>query len=396
MKIASQFVIMRGGTSKGVFFDADRVPSDRERLSDFLLDAFGSPDRRQIDGLGGADKLTSKAAIIGRPIISGTDVTYLYGHVGIVVPEVDFNANCGNLLAAVGIYAIEEGYVEPVEGITQVRIHNLNTDKVIVAHVPVQSGEVVTEGDFVIAGVPGAGAPIALDLSRTAGAKTGMLLPLGGPVSAIDVPGLGSIEVSVVDLANLVIYVRAESIGMSGIEDPVAIDSSKVLMEKFAAIRGAVAHRVGMGEYWDRGGEQSSPKLVVVRAPTDYVNFATGEMVRGADMDIVCRLFASGGTSKALAATVTACTGGAVRIPGTIPHQIAGNAARTVRIGHPSGIIPVEAEVGGKDFRTITSCRIFRTARRIAEGKVYLRRDHAGDAFRALKSDGVQPAAVNA
>lgn len=388
MKSASPFVIMRGGTSKGVFFDAERVPADRAQLSDFLLDAFGSPDRRQIDGLGGADKLTSKAAIIGRPSRADCDVTYLYGHVGIVVPEVDFNANCGNLLAAVGVYAIEEGYVESVEGITQVRIHNLNTDKVIVAHVPVHDGEVVTEGDFVIAGVPGSGAPIALDLSRTAGAKTGMLLPLGGPVSEIDVAGLGRIEVSVVDLANLVIYVRAETVGMTGVETPVAIDNNKVLMEKFAAIRGAVAHRVGMGEYWDRGGEQTLPKLVVVRAPADYASFATGQTVRAADMDIVCRLFSSGSTSKALAATVTACTGGAVRIPGTIPHQIAGGSGRTLRIGHPSGIIPVESEVSGSDSRTIANCKIFRTARRVAEGKVYLKRDYTGNAALARPSEG--------
>ncbi len=380
MKTAVPFVLMRGGTSKGVFFDADLVPSSEDALSEFLLDAFGSPDRRQIDGLGGADKLTSKASIIGKPVQPDTDLTYLYGHVGIVVPDVDFNANCGNLLAAVGVYAIEEGYVKPVEGITRVRIHNTNTDKVIIAEVPVHNGEVVTDGDFVISGVPGSGAPIALDFRRTTGAKTGRLLPLGTPTTELDIAGLGRIEVSVVDLANLVIYVRAEALGMSGIEEPTAIDSDKVLMEKFAAVRGAVAHKVGMGAYWDRGGEQSSPKLVAVRAPTDYRNFVTGDTVHATDMDIVCRLFASGSTSKALAATVTACTGGAVRIPGTIPNQIARSAGRVIRIGHPSGIIQVEAEVSGTDAPEVKACKIFRTARRIAEGKVYLKREAAAGA----------------
>lgn len=377
MKSAMPFVLMRGGTSKGVFFDAGTVPAEREALSEFLLDAFGSPDRRQIDGLGGADKLTSKAVIIGRPVRPDTDLTYLYGHVGIIVPDVDFNANCGNLLAAVGVYAIEEGYVQPVEGLTRVRIHNLNTDKVIIAEVPVLNGEPVTEGDCVIAGVPGAGAPIALDFSRTAGAKTGELLPLGSARTTIEVAGLGPIEVSVVDLANLAIYVRAEALGMTGTEEPTAIDGDKALLEKIAAVRGAVAHRVGLGAYWDRGGEQATPKLVAVRAPTDYRNFVSGEMVRASGMDIVCRLYSSGSTSKALAATVTACTGGAVRIPGTIPHEIAHGAGRAIRIGHPSGVIQVEAEVQEADGRTVTACKIFRTARRIAEGKVYLKRSHA-------------------
>jgi 2-methylaconitate cis-trans-isomerase PrpF len=381
MKSATPFVLMRGGTSKGVFFRADTVPEDRSELSEFILDAFGSPDRRQIDGLGGADKLTSKAAIIGRPVMKDTDVTYLYGHVGIVVPEVDFNANCGNLLAAVGVYAIEEGYVEPVEGITRVRIHNLNTDKVIVAEVPVRDGEPVIDGDFVIAGVPGSGAPIALDFSRTAGAKTGHLLPLGAPRNDIDVPGLGRIEVSVVDLANLAIYVRAETLGMTGTEEPTAIDNDTALLAKINAVRGVVAHKVGLGDYWDRGGEQATPKLVVVRAPIRYPNFVTGRLVEASDTDIVCRLYSSGSTSKALAATVTACTGGAVRIPGTIPHDIASGAGRVIRIGHPSGVIQVEAEVTAAEAPRVTACKIFRTARRIAEGKVYLKRSHAGSAF---------------
>jgi 2-methylaconitate cis-trans-isomerase PrpF len=194
--------------------------------------------------------------------------------------------------------------------------------------------------------------------------------------------------VSVVDLANLAIYVRAEALGMTGIEEPTAIDGNKVLMEKIAAVRCAVAHRVGLGAYWDRGGEQATPKLVAVRAPTDYRNFVTGDTVHASGMDIVCRLYSSGSTSKALAATVTACTGGAVRIPGTIPHEIAHAAGRVIRIGHPSGVIQVEAQVQGADNPTITACKIFRTARRIAEGKVYLKRIHGagvatGEAARA-------------
>lgn len=159
------FVLMRGGTSKGIFLRAEDVPTDRARLTAVLLDLFGSPDRRQIDGLGGADKLTSKAAIIGPPVREGTDVTYLFGQVGTVRAEVDYNLNCGNLTAAVGVYAIEEGLVAPVEGTTVVRVHNVNTDKVIGVEVPVQGGKPVWRGDLAIGGVPGTGAPISLDFS---------------------------------------------------------------------------------------------------------------------------------------------------------------------------------------------------------------------------------------
>ena len=378
MKPATPFVLMRGGTSKGVFFREEDVPPDRAELSAFLLDVFGSPDRRQIDGLGGADKLTSKAVVIGRPVVPNTDISYLYGHVGIVVADVDFNANCGNLLAAVGAYAIEEGYVEPVEGITKVRIHNMNTNKVIVAEVPVKNGEVVTEGSFAIAGVPGTGAPIALDFSRTAGAKTGHLLPLGSPKTMIDVQGAGQVEVSVVDLANLAIYVHADALGMTGTEGPADIDADTDLVSRINAIRGAVAHKVGLGSYWDRGGEQATPKLVVVRKPIDYRNFATGDIVKASGMDIVCRLYSSGSTSKALAATVTACTGGAVRIPGTIPYEVAATSSGVIRIGHPSGVIEVEASIArDEEMPVVTACKIFRTARRIAEGKVYLKHQHS-------------------
>jgi 2-methylaconitate cis-trans-isomerase PrpF len=374
MKPALPFVMMRGGTSKGMFFHAADLPSDRKRMEAVLLDVFGSPDRRQIDGLGGADKLTSKAAVIGPPVMPDTDLTYLYGHVGINVAEVDFNANCGNLLAAVGVYAIEEGLVPATEGVTRVRIHNLNTDKVMIAEVPVRGGEVVIEGDLAIAGVPGKGAPIALDFSHSAGAKTGKLLPLGEPKTSIDVPGLGKIEVSVVDLANLAVYVRAADVGMSGIESPTEIDGDTALLERINAVRGAVCHMVGLGKYWGRGGEHSTPKFIAVREPTAYRAYGTGETILPEEMDIVCRLYSSGSTSKALAATVTACTGAAVRIPGSIPNEIVGDRKGVVRIGHPSGIIEVDSVVRVEDGSVkVDHCNIFRTGRRIAEGKVYLR-----------------------
>jgi hypothetical protein len=377
-QFAVPFVLMRGGTSKGVFLREQDAPRDRRELSAFLLDLFGSPDRRQIDGLGGADKLTSKAAIIGKPSVSGADLDYLFGQVGIHAPEVDFNLNCGNLTAAVGMYAIQQGLVAPVEGMTTVRIHNVNTGKIIYADVPVADGEPLVEGDLAIGGVPGTGAPIALDFQRATGSMTGRLLPLGAPAVALQVPGHGSFEVSVVDGANLVIFVAAESVGMSGTETPDQIDHNAELVARLNAIRREVAHRVGLGDYWESRAAPSTPFCVVVQRPTAYRTFSTGAEIGAVDIDLVCRQYSTASTSKALAATVTSCTGVACRIAGTIPARyLSARAAQRelIAIGHPSGIIGVESRVeqvdAGYEVRRAT---IFRTARRIAEGTAYLKR----------------------
>src|ERR1700691_2280170 len=172
-------VIMRGGTSKAVFLrEADLPPEGNERLQ-VILAIFGSPDPRQIDGLGGADPLTSKVCIIGPDAEHGTDVTYTFGQVGIEEPFVSLTTNCGNLSAAVGVYAIEEGLVAPHEPYTAVRIYNTNTRQILVVHVPVRNGAPVVLGDYAIPGVPGTGAEIRMDYSRTTGSTTGKFLPTG-------------------------------------------------------------------------------------------------------------------------------------------------------------------------------------------------------------------------
>lgn len=374
------FVLMRGGTSKGIFLRADDVPTDRAALSKVLLDLFGSPDRRQIDGLGGADKLTSKAAIIGRPVRAGTDVTYLFGQVGTVRAEVDYNLNCGNLTAAVGVYAIQEGLVPPVEGITLVRVHNVNTDRVINVEVPVWDGKPTWRGDLSIGGVPGTGAPISLDFSQAVGAITGKLLPTGNVVDVLDVPGVGAVKMSVVDGANMAIYVHHAALGMSGIESPDEIDGDAGLKGRMDAIRRAVAYRCGLRDYWDARQAPSTPMLIVLREPADYRTCTQGDLVPAASIDLVVRQYASGSASKTLAGTLTATTGIACRTAGTLPNRILAGArgapARPLAFGHPSGVIHVEADVGatGADgLPVIQRLAVQRTARRLAEGRAYLK-----------------------
>jgi 2-methylaconitate cis-trans-isomerase PrpF len=374
------FVLMRGGTSKGVFLRAEDVPNERAQLTRLLLDLFGSPDRRQIDGLGGADKLTSKAAIIGKPVRPGTDVTYLFGQVGTVRAEVDYNLNCGNLTAAVGVYAIQEGLVAPVEGTTLVRVHNVNTDRVIGVEVPVRHGKPVWKGELAIGGVPGTGAPISLDFSQAVGAITGKLLPTGNAVDVLDVPGVGAVEMSVVDGANMAVYVHHDALGMTGIEAPEEIDANADLKRRMDAIRQVVAYRCGLREYWDARQAPSTPMLIVLSTPTDYRTCTQGDLVAASEIDLVVRQFASGSASKTLAGTLTATTGMACRMPGTLPHrlltQARGNPARPLAFGHPSGVIHVEADVevapAGRP-PVVQRMAVQRTARRLAEGRAFLK-----------------------
>ena len=375
------FVLMRGGTSKGVFLRAEDVPTDRDALTRLLLDLFGSPDRRQIDGLGGADKLTSKAAIIGPPVREGTDVTYLFGQVGTVRGEVDYKLNCGNLTAAVGVYAIEEGLVAPVEGITVVRVHNVNTDRIIRVEVPVRHGQPQWRGDFAIGGVPGTGAAISLDFSQAVGAITGRLLPTGNTTDLLDVPGVGMVEMSIVDGANMAVYVHHGTLGMAGIESPEEIDANEDLKRRMDAIRQAVAYRCGLHDYWDSRQAPSTPMLIVLREPADYLTCTQGEPVDKNGIDLVVRQFASGSASKTLAGTLTATTGMACRMPGTLPHRIVSAAAargepsRSLAFGHPSGVIYVEADVDIRagEAPVVRRMAIQRTARRLAEGRAFLK-----------------------
>jgi 2-methylaconitate cis-trans-isomerase PrpF len=371
------FTLMRGGTSKGVFLREEDVPRDRDELTTMILDLMGSPDKRQIDGLGGSDKLTSKVAIIGKPVRADSDLTYLFGQVGVTAAEVDYRPNCGNLSSAVAMYAIQERLVDAVEGNTRVRIHNLNTDKMIFADVRVKDGVPLVKGDLAIGGVPGTGSPIGLDFSRSAGATTGKLLPFGEPLSMLDVPGHGSFEVSVIDCANLVIFVAASSLGMQGTEAPLDIDGNEQLVARINAIRQAVAYRLGLREYWDSRKAPATPFLVVVRESTSYPTFTTGSVVEANSIDLVCRSFATGTTHQAMPVTVTSCTGAACRVADSIPNRLLSARARErdlIEIGHPSGVIGVEARVEeSASGPNVTLARIFRTARRMAEGRAFLK-----------------------
>ena len=370
-------VLMRGGTSRALFVMRGDLPSEPERRDRVILRIYGSPDVRQIDGLGGADPLTSKLAIIGPPSCRDADVDYTFGQVSIREPLVDYAGNCGNISSAVGPFAIDEGLVEPVEPTTTVRIHQTNTESILIAEVPVVNGKVAVEGEYHIDGVPGTGARIDLDFSDTAGAVTGRILPTGNPLDQLVVEGVGTIEVSVVDAGNPCVFVRARDLGMGGTETPEQIDADQALNERIERIRGTVAAKLGLVEAWRDAARESPyiPFFVLVSPPADYVDFTTGRTVAAQKVDFVARLLFMLRTHKAYAVTGTVCTGAAAKMPGSIVHEAArpeSHSRSLTRIGHPAGVIEVEADMRANDGVRLVRASMGRTARRIMEGYAFV------------------------
>ena len=370
--------IVRGGTSKGIFIMKNELPKDPVKRDQVICAIYGSPDLRQIDGLGGADVLTSKLAIISPPSRPDADVDYTFGQVSFEAKFVDYGGNCGNLSAAVGPYAIDEGLVEPVEPITTVRINLTNSNNILVAKVPVRNGKACVEGDYTIDGVPGTGAKITLDWSDTAGAITGKLLPTGNVKDIISVHGK-AYEVSLVDAGNPLVFIHADSLGMRGTESPNEIEANKELMTTIEEIRGRAAVILGLVKTPQEAAVKSpyNPFFAIVSPPAEYTAI-NGEQVNAKEVDIVSRLLFMLRMHKTYPVTGTVCTGAAVRIPGSIAWEIMRAEARnkkSINIGHPGGVIPVIAEAEAIEGQVkLKRIETYRTARKIMDGYVYVRK----------------------
>ena len=361
-------VYMRGGTSRClVFHDRDLPPAGPARDA-ILLAALGSPDPngRQLDGLGGGISSLSKAVIIGPPTLPGADVDYTFAQIEVRKAFVDYAGNCGNCSSSVGPFAIDEGLVAAREGETLVRIHNTNTKKLIVAHVPVAGGEAAVAGDFALAGVAGRGARIALDFVDPGGAGTGRLLPTG---HARDV--IAGVEVSCVDATNPVVFVRARDLGLTGTEMPQAVDADHDLGARLEKLRVEAGARMGVAE------SAAVPKIAFVAAPAAYTAL-DGARYGAGDFDVLGRAISMGNCHRAFPLTVAMCLAVAARVPGSVVHECLGDGAgratgsgSDVRLGHPSGVLPIAARVdtsGGEPrAETVT---VYRTARRLMEGFV--------------------------
>ena len=365
-------VYMRGGTSKAVFFHEKDLPEDKSLWDDIFLKVMGTPDVKQIDGMGGTVSSTSKIAIIAPSNKPGVDVEYTFRQVDIVIPRVDGSANCGNISSAVGPFAIDEGLVPAVEPITVVRVLNTNTNKIIEEHVRVEDGHAMVHGDEVIQGVPGTGSRIDMYFEDPAGSKTGKLFPTGQKKEVFDVPGYGPAEVTVLDCSNPMVFIKASDLGIKGSE-LTELNQNKDVMEHIERIRGMAAVKCGFVENWEdaRTKSTSAPKVSIVSAQQDYINM-DGNEVKADTMDLCCRAISVGALHKAYPMTVAVGTGAAARIPGTIVNEIVKPAPDQdiIRLGHASGVTEVDVKMDGEK---VIKGGVTRTARRIMDGWVYVR-----------------------
>ena len=364
---------IRGGSSKGVFFHAKDLPAERADIEPILLSVLGSPDPygRQLDGMGGGISSLSKGVIIGPPTHPEADVDYIFAQVAVDRPVVDWKGNCGNLSSAVGPFAVDEGLVQAADGETRVRIHQVNTRKIIHARFPVRDGRAEVRGDFAIAGVAGSGARIRLDFLSPGGSQTIGLLPSGSTVDLLTVDGFGTLRATLIDAGNPAVFVAAHDLGLTGGESPDAMEADPTLMALLDRIRRLAGVAMGLGGTPDAVG-LASPRIALVAGPM-AARTLDGRLLDPSNHDITVRMLSMERPHRAVPMTGALCLAVACRIEGSIPHALASHSVSTdeIRVAHPSGTLAVGAEVRRDNSGWhADSAVVFRTQRRLMQGAV--------------------------
>ncbi|RQO66686.1 2-methylaconitate cis-trans isomerase PrpF [Aquitalea sp. FJL05] len=377
---------IRGGTSKGVFFRLQDLPPAAQQpgavRDAILMRVIGSPDPygKQIDGMGGATSSTSKTVILAKSSRPEHDVDYLFGQVAIDKAFVDWSGNCGNLSAAVGSFAIMSGLVDasrvPANGMATVRIWQANIGKTIIAHVPITNGEVQETGDFELDGVTFPAAEVQLEFLDPAdegdGEGGGAMFPTGNVVDTLEVPGVGSFQVTLINAGIPTIFLNAAELGYSGSELQDAINGDAATLARFETIRAHGAVRMGLiKDIAEAATRQHTPKVAFVAPPTDYTA-SSGKAIQAGDIDLCVRAMSMGKLHHAMMGTAAVAIGTAAAIPGTLVNLAAGGGERqAVRFGHPSGTLRVGAEAKLVDGQWQVSKAIMsRSARVLMEGWV--------------------------
>ncbi|TAG77961.1 MAG: 2-methylaconitate cis-trans isomerase PrpF [Burkholderiales bacterium] len=376
---------MRGGTSKGVFFKLEDLPENARKpgpvLDAILLRVIGSPDpyAKHIDGMGGATSSTSKCVILSKSTRPDHDVDYLFGQISIDKPFVDWSGNCGNLTTAVGPFAIAQGIVDksriPQNGKLTVRIWQVNIGKTIVAHVPIQNGEVQELGDFEMDGVTFPAAEVQLEFLDPAAEDPdsgGALFPTGNLIDELDVPGVGTLKATMTTAGIPTIFVNAADIGCTGTELQEEINGDLTKLAMFEKIRTAGALKMGLIKSAEEAQKrQHTPKIAFVASPQQY-RASSGKAVNTADIDVCVRALSMGKLHHAMMGTASVAIAVAACIPGTLVNAAAGGGARKeVRFGHPSGVTLVGAEASLVNGEwTVKKAVMSRSARVLMEGFV--------------------------
>ena len=364
---------IRGGSSKGVFFHARDLPADRGAIDPILLAVLGSPDPygRQLDGMGGGISSLSKAVIIGPPTHPEADVDYTFAQVAVDRPLVDWKGNCGNLSAAVGPFAVDEGLVRVADGEALVRIHQVNTRKIIHARFPVRDGRAEVRGDFAIAGVAGTGARIRLDFLAPGGTQTAGLFPTGRVADVLEVEGFGSVRATLIDAGNPAAFIDARDVGMTGAESPEEIEARPELMALLDRIRRVAGVAMGLAAA-PEGVGLAAPRIALVAGPLP-ARTLDGAVLDPAAHDVTVRMLSMERPHRAVPMTGAMGLAVACRVEGSIPQALAGRGERAeeIRVAHPSGMLTVGAEVERRDGGWhAESAVVFRTQRRLMQGAV--------------------------
>jgi 2-methylaconitate cis-trans-isomerase PrpF len=372
-------VFMRGGTSNAVVFHERDLPRDRALWDEIFLAAIGSPDPygRQLDGMGGGISSLSKVCVVGAPTRPDADIDYTFAQVLVKEARVDYGANCGNMSAAMGPFAVDEGLVKAHGREALVRIHNTNTKKIIWSRFAVDDGLAAVDGDLAIPGVAGTGAPVRLEFREPGGATTGQLLPTGNVADMLEVPGYGSFKASMIDAANAAVFVRAADLGLKGTEMPEAIETDPALMKKLAAIRIAASLAMRIAGTPEEAAKRSAVPFVGFVSAAQDAHTLTGDTLRAGDFDLTGRVISNGQPHRALPLTVSLCMAVAARLEGSVVHEAAratDDGDAPIRIAMPSGVLVVGANVRRTNGAWHAEQGAFyRTQRRMFEGQVLVR-----------------------
>ncbi len=383
LKIPAMY--MRGGTSKGVFFRLEDLPKEAQQAGEardqLLLRVIGSPDPygKQIDGMGGASSSTSKAVILSKSEQADHDVDYLFGQVSIDKAFVDWSGNCGNLSAAVGPFAIHSGFIDPERipnnGVVTVRVWQANIGKTILIHVPIEQGEVQECGDFELDGVTFPAAEIAVDFLDPAD-DSGVMFPTGNVLDQLQIPGMGTLNATLINAGIPTIFIDAHDIGYQGTELQEAINNDDHALAMFESIRAYGAVKMGLIEHIEQAQlRQHTPKVVFVAKAQSYLS-SSGKAVSANDVDIVVRALSMGKLHHAMMGTAAVAIASAASVPGTLVNMLAGGGAKeSVTFGHPSGTLKVGAKAVLREGHWgIEKASMSRSARVLMEGCVRVHR----------------------
>jgi 2-methylaconitate isomerase len=368
-------VFMRGGTSKALMFHARDLPRERAERDALFVAAMGSPDPngRQLNGMGGGISSLSKVCVIEPSSRADADIDYTFAQVLIKDAKVDYSGNCGNMSSAVGPFAVDEGVIKTGDGETTVRIFNTNTGKIIHSTFRVVNGRYLPGGELEIPGVHGTGAPVRLDFVDPGGATTGKLLPTGNVIDTLEVPGLGSVEVSMVDAANACVFVAAKTLGLTGTEMPEELERDAGTMAKLSAIRLQASLAMGIAGSLEEARGKTAVPFVGFVSPAQAATTLSGDALPATAADLTARMLSHGQPHRALPLTASLCIAVAARIEGSVVAQAcAGKAGERLQLAMPSGVLTVGADVRRENGQWVAvRGSFYRTSRRLFEGFVY-------------------------